>query len=100
MNIKLNYLYRDAGNYKVYDSVIFSNPDNISVSQIKESLLEKFIDQEYFNPDDFKISRLSHPDYNPDFDHSWNEFESLESTNEAPTDPRNIKEFVNNSTDR
>jgi len=34
-NIKFNYLYRDAGNYKHYGSVIFASPNDLSLLEIE-----------------------------------------------------------------
>ena len=30
INLKFHYLYRDAGNYKQFGSVVLSNPTNLS----------------------------------------------------------------------
>ena len=34
MNIKSNYLYRNAGKYKLYDSIIFTNPNARELAEI------------------------------------------------------------------
>jgi hypothetical protein len=96
MNIKFNYLYRDAGNYKTYGFIIFSNPDQLDVETIEGKLRASCIDSEFFNPTKFQIPILKHVEfnYNPELDHSWNEFESVETANEKPTDSRTISEFI------
>lgn len=38
INIKLNYLYRDGGNYKVWGYEVFSNPDLLSIKGIEEKI--------------------------------------------------------------
>lgn len=48
MNVKLSYLYRDYCNYKNFNEVIFTNPENLSIEQIKNSLTEKLMDGEWF----------------------------------------------------
>lgn len=97
MNIKFNYLYRDAGNYKTYGSIIFSNPHRLSINIILEKIEQFFVDAECFNPSDLKIHALKHSDfdYDSELDHSWNEFESIEETDEEATDNRTINEFLN-----
>jgi hypothetical protein len=93
LNVKFEYLYRDAGNYKVYGHVIFSNQEKLTKLEIKERL-KSF---EFFNPKDLKIPRLRHADlpYDTDLDHSWNEYSTVEETNDSPTDKRSISEFLN-----
>jgi hypothetical protein len=91
-NIKFEYLYRDAGNYKVFGYIVFSNPENLNILEIQNQL-KSF---EFFDPKDLKIPRLGHADvpYDPDLDHSWNEYHNMEKTTEAPTDKRSIREFM------
>jgi hypothetical protein len=39
------------------------------------------------------ITSHFHP-YNPEIDHEWHEFESFEETSNAPSDNRDISEFL------
>ncbi len=96
MNIRFNYLYRDAGNYKTYGSVIFQNPDKLRIAQIEPILRSKLIDEMFFDPNVLGVPALSHDEfaYNSEIDHSWNEFESLEETDEDVTDDRKINELM------
>ena len=96
MNIKFNYLYRDYGNYKTYGFVIFSNPDRLIINVVEDKLEKLLIDSEFFHSSDFNIPFLKHPEfeYDPQLDHSWNEFISLEETNDDATDNRTINEFI------
>jgi len=95
-NIKLNYLYRDAGNYKVYGEVIFLNFETKPLSELESILRSRLIDFEFFDPDTFQIPRLSHKEFpfNPKLDHSWNEFVSLELSLESATSSLTFSEFV------
>ncbi len=99
MNIKFNYLYRDAGNYKTYGSVVFSNPQQREINLLEEILRKQLIDSQFFDPANFKVPTLKHLDfaYDSKLDHSWNEFESFEITNENISDERTIDEFLNQS---
>ena len=94
--IKFNYFYRDAGNYKVHGNVVFDNPDNIDINILEGEIRKHLIDSEFFEPEELKIPRLKHNDfpYDPDLDHSWNEFDSIEETTEELTDKRSINEFL------
>lgn len=93
-NLRLNYRYRDAHNYKEFGSVVFANPAGISVESATTLLREKLIAEEFFVPKDWGIPRLHSQPYNPEVDHEWHEFEEFEFTNEAVTDSREIGEFL------
>jgi hypothetical protein len=97
-NIKFNYQYRDAANYKQAGFVIFSNPENLSTTFLEEQLRKKLIDQEFFYPSNFNAPHLTLNgiDYDPNLDHEWNEFISLEETEEEANDKRSriINELI------
>ncbi len=42
-NIKFNYLYRDSGNYKVFNSVIFKNDLHISLKELDDLIKSKLL---------------------------------------------------------
>jgi hypothetical protein len=93
-NLQLNYLYRDGANYKQFDFVIFTNPNGLALQDATILLRSKLISEEYFIPQDWKLPRLHFHPYNPEIDHEWHEFESFEETSTAPTDNRDISEFL------
>ncbi len=95
-NIKFNYLYRDAANNETHGFMIFSNPQKLPISFIEHEMRKFLIDSEFFDPSEIEIPRLVHKDYSfdPELDHAWNEFDSIEETNEAANDKRNITEFL------
>lgn len=97
-NIKFNYLYRDGGNYKVWGSEIFSNPDSFHLGMIEKRIRESLIDGEFFDPKYWKVKRLKHDDWVPELDHTWNEFDSVEITVEAPTVDYSITKFLDEIT--
>ena len=97
-NIKFNYLYRDGSNYKSWGEVIFSNPENLTVNEIAERLLDAFLPDKQFIvhqisiPEKFlfideKITRD---------DHCYHEFDCIEVCQEYPTDllKRSIADFL------
>ncbi|WP_111672711.1 hypothetical protein [Algoriphagus litoralis] len=93
-NIRLNYRYRDAHNYKEFGSMVFANPAGISVEAATALLQQKLISEEFFVPQDWGLPRLHSQPYNPEVDHEWHEFEEFELTDEAATDGRDIGEFL------
>ena len=96
MNIKLEYLYRDAGNFKNYGEVIFSNPNNIALDIIASMVEKVLIDNMYFVASKVGLPDLRFAEYIPHLDHDWHEVDALQPTNDLPNDPghRNIEEFI------
>lgn len=93
-NIKLNYRYRDAGNYKQFGYVIFSNSRQLSIGEATIQILEKLIDNEFFIPQEWDLPRLHFHPYDPELDHQYHEFENWEETFEHATDSRDVKVFL------
>jgi hypothetical protein len=93
-NIQFNYLYRDAGNYKKYDSVIFANPDNIELSELETLIRSKLIDHEWFYVDQWKVPDLHFGTWDNELDHTFHEFESIEYTEEAANTEIALAEFM------
>ncbi|WPU98786.1 hypothetical protein SNE26_22485 [Mucilaginibacter sp. cycad4] len=42
-NIKFNYLYRDGGNYKNFNSIVFNNPQSILLPSLEQLIRSKLI---------------------------------------------------------
>ena len=93
-NIQFNYLYRDGANYKVFGCEVFSNLNSFSLELVEKEIRKSLIDGEFFDPDYWKVKRLKHDDWIPEFDHTWNEFESLAFTQEQITIEITIDEFL------
>lgn len=93
MHLKFNYLYRDAGNYKNYGFVIFSNGNNEDPETLEKTIREHLIDGEFFYPEDL-VKPVFFDEYNEELDHGWHEFDSVEETTEEPTDARDIEDFI------
>jgi hypothetical protein len=97
-NIKFNYLYRDAGNYKNWAEVVFSNPDRLAPEAITQALQGAFLQDglfiapQVFIPDAFFFREsVATSD-----DHCFHEFDSVEASQAAPTDEQSrwIRQFV------
>lgn len=93
-NIKFSYLYRDGGNYKKYDYVIFANPDNIGLSEIEAIIRDKLIWGEWFYAEDWKLPELFLPTFDFKIDPTWHEFEAVEYADEMPNAPILLDEFI------
>lgn len=93
-NIKFSYLYRDAGNYKIYGTVIFPNPEDIHVNEIEKEIKSRLIDGEFFEPSKWELPPLRFEEWNDDLDHFWNEYESIQTTSEEPTIGKTIAKFL------
>jgi hypothetical protein len=96
VNIKFEYLYRDAANYKNWGDVIFRNASGSSINELDEKLRNALIDSEFFVAVDVDIPDLRFETHIDEFDHDWHVFHALQYTEEQPNDIQNrdIKEFV------
>jgi hypothetical protein len=92
-NNKFNYLYHDGGNYKFWGYEVFSNPKSLELAAVEEKIRESLIDREFFDPGHWRIKRLKHDDWIPELDHAWNEYNSIEFTDENLTVDSSIAEF-------
>ena len=94
LNIKLNYRYRDAGNYKQFGSVVFSNPNRLSIEKATKLIQEKLISEEFFSPQDWNLPSLHFHHFDPELDHEYHEFERWEETYEKIDHPKDVQEFI------
>lgn len=105
-NVAVNYMYRDASNFKCYETVIFTNPQGVSVSElwgrINEALREVmlFQGQPIFKPELVGLPTaflFDKPGFckNED-DHEWHELVSIDETGEPATcaSERPIEVFI------
>jgi|SRR5581483_1635961 len=93
-NIKFSYFYRDGGNYKKFDSVVFANPDKIDLFEIKNLIHSKLIDETWFYADEWKVPELFLDTFHFRVDPTWHEFEELEYTDEEPNSSISLNEFI------
>jgi hypothetical protein len=93
-NIKFSYFYRNGGNYKKFDNVIFANPDNIILSEIENLIHSKLIDETWFYTDEWKLPELFLETFHFRVDPTWHEYESIENTDEMPNSPTSLDEFI------
>lgn len=94
-NIKFNYLYRDVGNYKLFDEFIFANQDSLSLEYIELTIRKNLIEGAYFVLEKWNVPRLSFGDYSQELEHDYHEFESIEETDDIPIGIFDITSFLN-----
>jgi hypothetical protein len=97
-NIKFVYLYRDGANYKSWDDVIFTNPDQLTLEEIEDRLVSAFLPDKLFVAHQISISEkfLFLERKFTKFDHCYHEFDSVEFCKEKSTDDlnRSITDFL------
>ncbi len=93
-NIKFEYLYRDAGNYKQYGQVTLKNITNLNVTAATAIIRSKLIDSEFFYPEKVGVPKIEVYDFNDEIDHEWYEFIKFSSTNEDSTEDIDITNFL------
>ena len=98
VNIKFEYRYRDYGNFKNYNSVVFRNGDSLPVEEI-----DRIISRELLNDRTFEASRLNLPElffknfpYDPELDWPMHEYCGVAETNSPQDDAqgRDIRDLV------
>jgi len=85
-NVRFTYLYRDAGNYKQWADVVFSNPDRLSVTDIDSFLRRAFLQDGLFIARQIRLPDIfpfAFGDATSD-DHCFHEFSGVEFTDAAP----------------
>lgn len=75
--IIIEYLYRDAGNYKLFTETEIANPKNLTLDDFERWFKSQLIDDLYFIPHDFELIKPQFPVYDPELDHNWCELISV-----------------------
>ena len=96
MNVRFEYLYRDAGNYKNWGEVVFSNPRSVSADIVTAMAEQVLIDCAFFVATKADVPDLHFADHDEDLDHGWHEVHAFRLTDDSPNDvrSRNIEEFI------
>ncbi len=93
-NLKFEYIYRDAGNYKQFGSIILTNPSGITPADATELIRTKLIDGEFFDAAKVAVPDVHSFPFNPDLDHGWYEFDGFSETAESPTALFEFDDFI------
>lgn len=97
MNILFEYLYRDAGNFKNWGEVVFSNSQNLSISTISQMTERRVHDtRTFFSAEKAGVPDLHFKEYNEKLDHDWHEIYDFHATEDVPNDTygRDIDQFM------
>ena len=96
MNIRMDYLYRDAGNYKNWGEVVFSNPSYLPLNHIEKMATEALLERMYFIASSVGLPNLHFPECNAALDHDWHEFHGLAETNAPVSDSggRSVEQWI------
>lgn len=92
VNTRINYLYRDADNYKKYQSVIVKGEFTSCQILEMESLLNEGM---YFIPRQVGLPEVRFPEPSS-ADHCWFEWEGTETTADDPTEEITAAELYKN----
>lgn len=93
--IRLNYLYRDFGNYKKHNSVIFSNPSRLTIEEIEPELRKHLLEDTWFIHSHWNLPDLHFEKIDWEQDHAYHEFVALEYVKESmKTDIITIDSFL------
>ena len=96
MNICFEYLYRDAGNFKTWGKVIFSNPNELAIGGVITAAQDALIDGCHFNALQARLPDLQPRDGGKPIEHGWHEAFCFSNTHEPACDRhhRSIEAFV------
>ncbi len=89
MNTLITYQYRDAANYKEFDTVIIRG--QLSLNDIEEYLFDK----EFFIPSEIGLKDLQPENLNQD-DHIWHEILEISHTKKQPTVDITAEKVISN----
>ena len=76
--IKVNYLYRDGGNWKEFGSFSAPNPESKCLEEFERELRARCVDGTFFYHEEWDVPPLFPDSYDPDTDPTWHELESVE----------------------
>jgi len=96
MNIELEYLYRDAGNNKIWSSVVFGNSNKSDIAELERKIRATLIDGDWFVAEKLGVPPLKFKTSDESLDHGWHEFHQVSLTCKEVTDDskRDIKDFI------
>lgn len=96
MNIRMTYLYRDAGNYKHWYDVVFLNRSEKSAEEWTKAIKKHLISVEYFEQELAPMPMDLEVDFDEELDHSWLEFHSFIEVEDNAHVEQDISEFIAN----
>jgi len=87
VNIRMDYLYRDAGNYKTWSAVVVPNaPSPISSHEADAIARASLIDGGWFVAAAAGLPDLRGNEWDDELDHDWHELHGFAETDAVPDD--------------
>lgn len=77
MNVCFNYLYRDAGNFKNWGEIVFTNKTDIELNLLELQIRNILIDGEFFIAERVDLNKLKFPKYIEELDHDLEDIISV-----------------------
>jgi len=88
MSVRMEYLYRDAGNYKWWGAVVVPNaPDPLTLDEVDASARSVLIDGGWFVASAADLPDLRGEAWDVELDHDWHELHGFAETDAPPDDP-------------
>jgi len=87
------YMYRDYSNYKQHNSITFSNPDNISLTEIDAAIRKCLIDGEWFLHSAWGVPDMHFEETVWKDDHPLHEYHFVQET-EAEGNVESVNDFL------
>jgi hypothetical protein len=76
----LGSFYRDAANFKTFAAIVFANPENIPLEDIRKTILASCNVNQNFDPLPWSLPNIRSQPYDPELDHRWKKLK-VESKN-------------------
>ncbi len=86
-NVRFEYLYRDAANFKNWGEIIFRSVSDIAIEELSKRVREALIDETYFVAKKARVPDLHFKEYKIDLDHGWHEYYAVSETPQNFNDP-------------
>jgi hypothetical protein len=82
LNIEFAYLYRDFGNFKSYNSVVFGNKNNLAPKEIDQIICEALGNDHFFEASRLKVPEMFFKQfpYDPKLDWTMHEYCGVSQT--------------------
>ena len=97
-HIKFIYLYRDGANFKSWDDIVFTNPDQLTLEEIEDRLVYAFLVDKLFIAHQISVPEkfLFLDGKFTKTDHCYHEYDHVEFCKEKATDNlnRSISDFL------
>lgn len=93
-NVCVEYMYRDASNYKNWGEAILKSSRDGSIDQLERRVREALHDCEFFEAENAGIPSLYFDNWILSQDHTWHTFMGLSTTTAEVTVDLEIEDFI------